>query len=245
MTMPSRSSSLVTVNLKQLLRFMDEKPACAVGHATGVVGVAGEDLGAACFQHYVQSKSGTAQILKRPGSSRALPVNTGMRKGPWLDRWIDTEWSDGSRSVFQTEIKSWSAHAVGGTVLPLTATREEVRDYKQARWERRWDSDQECLRQSYTSKVLSRMKLPDGVGPEIIVRPLLIFWEALAPPENADAHLFSVEVADGLAEFNELWVFSVSSYLRNVLDAGVGILQLDMPDTAHRLGFLNKLFSVQ
>ena len=90
------------------------------------------------------------------------------------------------------------------------------------------------------------MNPPGGMDPEV-VRPLLIFWEALVPREKAkaDEHLFSVEVADGLAEFTELWVFSVSSYLRSVLDAGVGMLQLDMPDTVRRLVALNRLFSVQ
>ena len=108
----------------------------AIGHATGVVGIAGEDLGAACFQHYVRSKSGTAEVLREAGSGRARPVTTGMKKGPRLDRWIQTEWADGSRFIFQAEIKSWSAHAFGGRVLPLAAAQEEVRDYKQARWQR-------------------------------------------------------------------------------------------------------------
>ena len=240
--MSSERCPLVRVNVEELVRFLDEKPSWSVGHATAVVGIAGEDLGAACFAHYVQSKGGTAEIVKRPGTCRPRPVTTGKKKGSRLDRWIRTEWADGSMSVFQAEIKSWSAHAIGGRVLPVGATREEVRDYKQERWQRHWDPEQRRLRGPHTLKVLLRMKVPEGVDPEY-VRPLLIFWEALAPGDQAEEHLFSVRLADGLFEFPELWVFSVSSYLRSVLERGEKVLRLAMPDTASRLESLNRILS--
>ena len=103
------------------------------------------------------------------------------------------------------------------------------------RWENEWDSRAQLLRHPNTGKVLSRMKPPAGVDEECI-RPLLIFWEALGPSDRADEHLFNVEV-DG--HFPELWVFSVSSYLRSIQD---DTLELDMPDAAHRLRSLNCLF---
>ena len=240
-TMSPECCPLVTVNVEELVRFLDEKPSWSVGHATAVVGIAGEDLGAACFGHYVQSKGGTAEILKKAGTCRPRPVTTGKKKGPRLDRWIRTEWPGGSL-VFQAEIKSWSAHAIGGRVLPVGATREEVKDYKQERWQRHWNPEQSRLRGPHTLKVLLRMKVPGGVDPEC-VRPLLILWEALAPGDQAGEHLFSVRLSDGLFEFPELWVFSVSSYLRGVLERGEKVLRLAMPDTASRLESLKRILS--
>lgn len=50
------SASLVTVQVEDLLRFFDEKPDWSLKRATSLVGIAGEDLNAASFQHYVESK---------------------------------------------------------------------------------------------------------------------------------------------------------------------------------------------
>ena len=41
--------------------------------------------------------------------------------------------------------------------------------------------------------------------------------------------------------FKELWVFSVSSCFRSLLDSGKSEIQLNMPEAQARLGFLNKL----
>ena len=214
--MSTSETSMVTVRVKDLLQFFDVKPDWSLKRATSVVGIAGEDLNAATFQHYVISKCGSARVLQEKDSTRPLRVTTGNRKGYWLDRWIRVKWRDESETVFQTEIKSWSSHAIQGRTLPVPATPEQLKKYKVARWKQHWDGERRCLRETYTSKVLTRMKLPDGVD-EREVRPLLIFWEALAPPEEVDKHLFRVEVAkDAPGDFKELWVFSVSSYLRSV-----------------------------
>ena len=85
------------------------------------------------------------------------------------------------------------------------------------------------------------MKSPDGFDPST-VRPLLIFWEALGPAETPHDHLFRVEVAGD--EFLELWVFSVSGYLRSLWRKGVKRIDLEMPDAAFRLRSLNCLFTV-
>ncbi len=111
------SSFKVTKKVKELLHFFDEKPDWSRGQATSVVGVIGEDLNTACFQSYLESTGGSAKVLTDTKSSKPLSVTTGKQKGPRLDRWMDVNWPDGSSTVFQTEIKNWSAHAIGGKVL--------------------------------------------------------------------------------------------------------------------------------
>ncbi len=129
---------------------------------------------------------------------------------------------------------------------------DEVVEYKQKRWERHWNEECKNLKSTATGKVLVGMKTPDGVD-EDKVRPLLIFWEAIGPKEQGKKHLFSIEACtsrfpfakpDSWTEFckvPELWVFSVSSYLRSI--AGP-TLDLSMPVGVSRLKILNNLFHV-
>ena len=235
----------ITIDRKELLRFFDEKPEGSKGQATSIVGVVGEDLNAACFQHYLESRGATVCV-------RNQSVTTGEQKGPRLDRWIDVTCSDESRIVFQTEIKNWSAHAIGGKTLSISASPSEVRDYKQARWKHHWDTEGRTLKDSNTAKVLVRMQSPQGIDEEVI-RPLLIFWEAIGPRDKANDHLFCIkepsydfplELRDKWSvsdRFAELWVFSVSSYLRSLEDPSI---KLCMPNAVRRLQLLGNLFTV-
>ena len=242
------TATSLKIRPEELLRFFDEKPESSIGHATSIVSIVGEDLNAACFQHYLQSQGAESSILDDP-------VTTGRRKGPRLDRWIDVVWADKSRTVFQTEIKNSSAHAIGGAVLNVSATPEEVAEYRQARWDHHWNIQCQTFNSHITAKVLARMRPPGGVD-EDSVRPLLIFWEAIGPQDKTEDHLFRVEATCDFAfslpntwptpseypdawGFQELWVFSVSSYLRSIQDASI---ELNMPNAAHRLRVLGRLF---
>ena len=238
------SSELVTINVKEILSFFDEKPVWSINHASGVAGVVGEDLNVSCFQRYIESNGAKVTV-------RTDPVTTGRRKGPRLDRWIVVDWLDGRRTVFQTEIKNWSAHAIGVRTLPVRATPEEVAEYKQPRWQMMWDSQRRTLTFDLVAKVLVPMKPPPDLEGEDIL-PLLIFWEALGPRDQPDSPLFKMEGPTGgfqfdpprtwpsPGKFRSLWVFSVSSYLRSISD---DIIELRMPVAADRLRILKRLFS--
>lgn len=243
------ASHVLKADIGGLLDFFDGKPEWSVGHATGLVGMVGEDLNTACLQHYLKSKGGSASVFRRPDTGRPLPVNTGGKRGPWLDRWIRVECPDRSTTVFQTEVKSWSAHAYAGTVLPRSLSPEKLKDRKQKQWDSLWDSENGRLTHPLTKKVLVPMKPPDEVDSEN-VRPMLIFWAALESREEQDSHLFKVDVADDFKVdvaddvFQELWVFSVSGYLRSLWSPGKSNnINLEMPDAALRLRSLNRLFS--
>ena len=225
-------TDFLSADVEGLLHFFDEKPDGSIGHATSVVGVVGEDLNTACFQHCLNDRGGRAVVLRDPVTGRPRPVTTGHTKGPRLDRWIKVDWCCGSTTVFQTEIKSWSAHGFGGVRFPLNGSAREVRRRKREQWDDLWDSRRRRLKHPMTLKVLERMRPLDGVEPEI-VRPLLIFWAALESRESPNEHLFSVDVDS--KEFQELWVFSVSGYLRSLQSKSVRRIELEMPDAALRL----------
>ena len=231
---------ILTVDIDGILSFFDEKPDWGVGHATGIIGIVGEDLGASCLQHHIRARGGEAAVLSNPDTGRPWPVTTGRARGPRLDRWIQVICPDKSVTVFQTEIKSWSSHGYGGVRLPLSASPDEVRVHRQSRLDTFWDSGSRRLKHPRTVKVLERMKPPKGVDQET-VRPLLIFWEALGPGDSPADRLFQVEVDDSC--FPELWVFSVSGYLRSLLPGETRFMELEMPDAALRLQKMNRWFS--
>ena len=238
--MDAANTEMLTVDRLALLEFLDLKSDYSRGHATGVVSVVGEDLNAACFQRYAESKGAAVEVLPNP-------VTTGNKSGPRLDRWIKADWPDSGKILYQTEIKNWSAHAIGGKNLSVTANPQETADYKQDRWCRHWNSNSSTLKGNSCAKVLVPMQRPGGLESRTI-RPLLIFWEALGP-QDADDHLFPVTTRrphyPDLPKFPEptkLWVFSVTSYLRSLTDDKI---DLPMPNAARRLRALTNMFATQ
>ena len=237
------AADILKVDRIELLKFFDEKEGASKGDATGVVAVAGEDLNAAFFLHYVECKSGRATVLEDP-------VTTGRQRGPRLDRWIEVQWGDEQKFLYQTEIKNYSASAIGGEILAVEACEQELNDYKQRRWERQWNSEIQTLKHPHTAKVLVPMNKLDGYA-QSQVQPLAIFWEALGPKEHVEKRLFSVPVTYDFpfdwpsswpkgGKFDHLWVFSVSSYLRSLKEPTI---ELPMPHAARRIRTLNRLFS--
>lgn len=106
------------------------------------------------------------------------------------------------------------------------------------------------------ANALRPMQPPDGQTDRRIL-PLLIFWQPLGPSLQSEhenqaegGHIFSLprpqlqfefEVSDTavpMYPFPELWVFSVSSYLRSLSQP---IIQLEMPNALARLHVLNRL----
>ena len=251
----SATTETLKVDRIQLLKFFDEKYGASKGDATGIVAVTGEDLSAACFRHYAESSGDRITIvpeLDKTGKEIGPhPVTTGNTKGPRLDRWLEVKPHEGRRFLYQTEIKNWSAAAIGGENLSVEASPQEVADYKQRRWERHWDFERQTLKGATTAQVLVPMRKPSDY-PRSSVKPLLIFWEALGPKERSDEHLFSLPVNyyskddrpaswPRTGKFNELWVFSVSSYLRSLKEPTI---HLPMPNAARRIQTLNRLFSL-
>ena len=238
-------SNLVRIRWREVVRFLDEKPSESVGHATSVVGVMGEDLGAAAFKHCMET-NGFGQVRVHDGSVKGVGL-----KGPWLDRWIEVDSEQWGKLLFQAEVKSSSAHATNGKTLSIETDADELVVRKRVAWRDEWDERGRCLKNPATGKVLVRMAPKEEFGPSRQV-PLLIFWKALAPDFGrgfisrvAGDHLFTVERPEygergrvprtwpaEQENFDELWVFSVSSYLRS-LDPKEN-LDLEMPNAVFR-----------
>ena len=83
------------------------------------MGMTGEDLSAAALEHCLEA-GGASNV-----NLRTEIVGSGRRSGPRLDRWTEAALPGDRMVLFQTEIKSWSAHAFGGETLPLDAPSTE------------------------------------------------------------------------------------------------------------------------
>ena len=234
--------STIVVDVQKTLRFFDEKPEWGCKQATSIVSVMGEDLAAGCFQKHLESEGATVCVrYKEEGDCfYPEPVTTGGQKGSRLDRWIVVDCPDGGRTAFQTEIKNSSAWAIGGETIALDATTEDFRAYAARMWQKAWNPDIQSLRDKGAAKVLKRMNVPDDLSKECI-KPLLICWTPMAPENKPDSFLFQVATRPRLDYiFSELWVFSISSYLRSLKQKTIA---LEMPITAARLKILNSLLS--
>lgn len=221
----------IIVDVPEIISFFDEIPCYSEKQATSVVSVVGEDLGAGCLQKYLEEEEGASVSVLTDS------VTPGTRDGQRLDRWIVVDWPNKGRQVFQTEIKNWSAHAIGGKKILREALAEELRKYKHERWREQWDSDNQSLKDSRVGKVFNGMQLPARLSGSSVL-PLVIYWMPVAPESESDKHLFQVST-NPTCRFGELWVFSISSYLRSIREPKIC---LKMPIATKRLRILNRLF---
>lgn len=218
---------MVLVDVAAVLEFFDEAVPGTGGHASAVVGVAGEDLGAALIVHHFESQGLTAEVLPDR-------CTQGTKRGKRLDRWILTD-DAGTKTLYQVEIKNWSAHAIGGRAIRRVVSEDELRRFKIARWADHWTGETFSAEQA--QKVLIPMRSP---RPGIPVEPLACFWTPMHPT-GADEPLFSVPLSNH-ASFSRVHVFSMSAYLRSLR---VPRLSLRLPNVAARRDWLSRLFPAE
>lgn len=219
---------MIEINIPLMLEFFDEAVPSSQHHATAIVAIAGEDMGAGLLLHYFRQKNITAEILPKL-------CTQGTRSGVRLDRWILAT-QNKKRIYYQTEIKNWSAHAFGGESLKITASPQEIKAHKIERWEKEWDGS--TFRKIGARKVLTPMEKPEQ---NCIVEPLICYWDAMHP-KGKDEPLFSVPLQN--QHFSRVWVFSMSTYFRNLLSSSIRKVSLDMPDSVKRINWLDSLFSI-
>jgi hypothetical protein len=206
--------------LPELLDFYDRKVPGSEGHASAINAVMGEDLAIALIKDYFQRKRASVRVVSRKCTQKT-------KKGKRLDAWIEITDTDGIFH-YQTEIKNWSAHAIGGKAAPTDESDEAMRAYRINRWHNQFSSEKKTLKEDAARKVLVRMAPESTMH---VVRPLIIFWDTMHPTGEEDA-FFKVEVASDA--FGELWVFSMSTHVRGLIKLGITQLSVEMEETEQR-----------
>lgn len=221
-------SDCFEIDIENLLKFFDEKPPASQGHATSLTQMFGEDLGAALFIHCLNSRGIKSKVISDK-------CTTGKRRGSRLDRWILANENE-KRVFYQAEIKNWSAHAIGGKKISVTASPEDLAVHGEEKWLNIWDPEKGNFKWTTLSKVLKEMELPVGYQ-DNEVRPLLIYWIPLRP-KGESSPFFNVQAKS--AAFNRVWVFSMSSYLRSINEDK--IVLKNMANFAKRWYWIDKIF---
>ena len=252
--MPTESSLLINVN--EILTFFDEKPDWADRHSAAIVAMIFEDFAAATLEHCLRCNRAT-NVTIRPES-----VVPGGQRGPRLDRWIEADLADGQTIIWQSEIKSRSSQSMGYKPIKVNATESEFRERENDNWEKMWDSKKGTLKEATWAKVLVPMKLPQCADDREHL-PLLICWQPVGPEDRSNredqvdgGHLFKVtkvsydfpftapEYCKSDPKFTELWVFSISSYLRSIRNKAPRLLEFQMPNASKKMRALLRVAPV-
>ena len=163
------------LNIEELLDFFDNKKDDIRHHISSVIGVVGEDLGAALFKHYYEKTSGkkvTISLLPVLGE-----IKPGTKKGPRLDRWIYIEQSKSKFTAYQAEIKNWSAYAIGARKVGTNPRTIPAIGFLNWQDRTKFLKDKDKNREN---KVFYLMKKPVGFPINTISEPLIIYWCVLS-----------------------------------------------------------------
>jgi len=218
------------LNLRELLNFFDCKVSDSIGHASAINGVLGEDLGVALLLKYLSDQKLNAIALDEPCTQKT-------KKGKRLDKWIVVTDAD-SKIIYQVEIKNWNAHSFNSETVLDHSDEKYMREYRQRRWTKQFDTERKIPSQPECQKVLLPMQVPNTFK-DYQHRTLLCFWDALHVEGKSDA-MFVVSVNSD--HFDNLTVFSMSNYVSELLKKS-DVLEVVLADADARINWLNKLYS--
>ncbi len=222
----------MVINLKKLLELYDTKTPKNIGCVAAINAMIGEDLAVALFFHYATGKKFNPTVISEK-------CTQGKNKGVRLDRWLSIK--DGDQVIYyQTEIKNWTAHSYRGKSCPVNLDVNGMKAYRKGRWEQRFDISSQSLRDVSANKVLVPMRFDGTIEPEAEIKPLIIFWEAMHP-EGLSEEFFPVDVNG--SNFEKLWIFSMSNYVRNLIDENIATkIDVNMPAVDARIEWLNSIY---
>ena len=225
---------MVTLKIEDLIRFYDEKDKNISHQVSSITGIIGEDLGAGLVKHYFDNQNRTTEIIDEHPKQ-------GGKTGKWLDRWIKVKnIHDNNFTYYQTEIKNWSSHSIGGKKIPLNAQTEELKAFAIASYNGQWDSNKNTLKHEKVVKVLSRMKSHSQIIEKDTIKPLIVFWFPLHDKENDfNQALFEVKCNSGT--FTHVTFFSMSIYLRKLLNDNITEIQIEAPNIEIRKRILDEM----
>ena len=222
---------MIKIKIADIIELFDVKKKELKNDITSIIGIVGEDLGAALFEKYYKEILNIDVIVSKNYSPLSITTN---RKGPRLDRWIYVE---DSKIAYQTEIKNWSAYAIGGRSI---SPEDNIKDIALKNWKERIKSIKEN-KLNRENKVLCKMKRPDDFPfNKFRPEPLIIYWMVLSKDGKNLQPFFKVNIKKN--GFNKLNVFSMSNYLRYLQSKKIKELKLHMPDAENRINLLKDCF---
>lgn len=219
--------SAVTINIPAIVALFDENK--AVGkHTNAIKTMLGEPFMLGVLLAHLQEQGEQPEVLI-DSNNKVKPCVSGQSSGTRLDAWIRT-----NSTLYQVEVKFWSAHGVGSGA-GFRRNGEEWGKYRSRLWKTFWDEDRGIFREKSLQKVMTRMTPdPQDLG-NLELKPLACLWSPVHDKGGAEPFF---KVRPQKCDFEELWVFSVSTYLRQKSKES-DTITLDLPDYADRVQLLN------
>lgn len=208
-------------NRKALLSFYDapsswpKQTSGRGSHVSAITGLIGEDIVLGLLTHYLSGDGRSADVLSYKCKGSGL-------KGKRLDAWITC-----GDTIYQVEVKNWSAHSIGGYDLPLTASADELAAFAKRRWQKFFKENGLA---KGIEKVMITMEPPPQYRGQRRGR-ILGFWSYIVNSEGSPLSTHSVNN-------DELLVFSASAYLRSLTTEHI---EIDVPRVDARLRLLKSL----
>jgi hypothetical protein len=231
--------SKAVFNIDALIKFYDLQGENSK-HASSVTGLIGEDLITGIFKHYLESKSPKPKV-------NVLTENPKEKNGRWLDRWIIQE--NGNKNIcYQTEIKNWSAHSLGGVHFEYDSNNPM--DFKTLDsdkiFSKIWDDKKMEFKDAAVNKVLKQMKSSAELDtlPSKIIEPLVCFWMPITRSSVKDP-IIVLNISNANTNFNKVTIFSSSIYLRKLRSDDIKTIEIESGQIATRMQKLNNLFSIK
>ena len=227
----------VRISVKSVLDFFDAKLDNAHAHTTQMISLIGEDLAAGVFKHFLEQEQGCEVdiFLEEPREDWHF---SGRRRK--LDRWILVEQK---KTLYQVEIKGGTS-TTADNPLPIQASEQQLALFAK----RELESQAKQLEdpQDDVNKVLMRTRDPSfEVKPEWMRTPLIIHWSYVHAVGKSDSPFFEYTLdggrCDGVGGNVPLSGFSVSLYMRKLLNSGFHSLVLEMPEVKERLSWLQRI----
>ena len=229
---------MVTIDINKIIAFYDEQDKSISKHVSSITGVIGEDLGAGLLKHYFDSINIDCTIINDSPTE-------GSKKGKWLDRWLKVKNVDSDNLVFyQTEIKNWSSHSIGGKKIELDAGEQDLKRYANARFSEQWNGKDITLKNDNVAKVLKQMKKHIKINSNDTIKPLICFWYPISNRADIGNIEALFEVPCNSPTFNKVTFFSMSLYLRKLSKEGNTSIKIEAPNIEKRVALIHKLLTL-
>ena len=216
------------IDVNSILEFFDENRTVSK-HSNAIKTVAGEEFMFALLFEYFRRANIEAELICRS-------CTTGRQRGPRLDGWVKAQGkNEAEPTYYQVEVKLWSAHGVGGGARFFNPN-DDLAEFKKRLWETYWDQENERFSDPVLNKVLTPMACPIAEGK---IEPLACLWSPVHPEGKVEPYFHRSLTPS--TPFNRVWVFSASSFLRQIRDHEP-TLEMQLPEVAERIRWLNQIF---
>jgi len=186
-------------DINELINFYDQKVDDdgreLKKHASSITGIIGEDLLAGLFKHYLMNSDNFDKIVDKV-RIEDVSIKASGKKGKMLDRWI-IHTKINEAIAYQTEIKNWSAHSIGGKCL-RGYSLEKVLHYGFENFNKVWAENPDedgagGFKDNSISKVFLKMNTDKYDNEPYIIKPLVCFWMPVCDNVDEDSDCFYFE----------------------------------------------------